>query len=209
MATIATRALDLTVAVAVLLLATPLLVLIVLAIRLDSRGSAMFRQERLGRRRRPFHVLKFRTMVRDADCAKHRDYVEQLIRGDERGHSDGRRELYKLAVDDRVTRAGRFLRKWSLDELPQLWNVVRGEMSLVGPRPVLAYEADRYPPEWVPRFTVKPGLTGLWQVSGRNERTYAEMAQLDVEYARRRSIGLDLKILFRTVGVVLRRRGAA
>ena len=120
-----------------------------------------------------------------------------------------RRSLYKLAVDDRVTRVGRFLRRTSLDELPQLWNVLRGEMSLVGPRPVVPYELTHYPPRYFERFAVKPGLTGLWQVSGRNERSYQEMIELDIEYARRRTLPLDLLILLKTVWVVLTGKGVA
>jgi lipopolysaccharide/colanic/teichoic acid biosynthesis glycosyltransferase len=112
-------------------------------------------------------------------------------------------------VDDRVTRVGSVLRRFSLDELPQLWNVVRGEMSLVGPRPVIPYEAEEYPAWYGERFAVKPGLTGLWQVSGRNERTYEEMVRLDIEYTRRRRLSLDLLILLKTVWVVARARGAA
>jgi lipopolysaccharide/colanic/teichoic acid biosynthesis glycosyltransferase len=120
-----------------------------------------------------------------------------------------RGELYKLSVDSRITRVGRFLRSWSLDELPQLVNVLRGEMALVGPRPVIPYEVERYPERYLPRFTVKPGLTGLWQVSGRNERTYEEMVRFDIEYARHASLLLDLRILARTVPVVFGRQGVA
>ena len=147
-------------------------------------------------------------MRSDADSARHRDYVEQLINN--RPESDPPENgLYKLVVDDRITRVGRFLRSWSLDELPQLWNVVRGDMSLVGPRPVIPYEVELYPDWYHERFAVKPGLTGLWQVSGRSECTYEEMVVLDLEYVRRRTLPLDLAILARTVWVVVTRRGAA
>jgi lipopolysaccharide/colanic/teichoic acid biosynthesis glycosyltransferase len=108
-----------------------------------------------------------------------------------------------------VTKVGRFLRSWSLDEVPQLWNVLRGEMSLVGPRPVIEYEVEQYPDWYLRRFAVKPGLTGLWQVSGRNERTYEEMVRFDIEYAERRSLWMDLRILARTALVVMRRQGVA
>ena len=195
-------------ALAVLILTLPILTLIVLAIRLESTGPAIFRQRRLGRDGRSFTVHKFRTMRTHSDDSVHREYVRRLIDGEARQISNGRRGLYKLAVDDRVTRVGRFLRRWSLDEVPQLWNVVRGEMSLVGPRPVIPYEADRYPERYNERFAVKPGLTGLWQVSGRNERTYAEMVDLDIEFARRWSVALYLLILLRTPWAVLARRGA-
>ncbi len=200
------RALDLTVAALVLLLTSPLLLAIALAIKLDSSGPILFRQRRLGRDRREFTIFKFRTMRQDADATRHRKYVQTLIGGDSRAEQ-GR--LYKLSVDDRITRVGRRLRSWSLDELPQLINVLRGEMALVGPRPVIPYEVEMYPREYMRRFAVKPGLTGLWQVSGRNERTYDEMVSFDVEYAEADSLLLDLRILLKTVPVVLRRQGVA
>ena len=156
---------------------------------------------------RPFTVLKFRTMRADADSALHRDYVRSLIGTTPPENPPD--NLYKLVVDPRVTKVGRILRSWSLDELPQLWNVLRGEMSLVGPRPVIEYEVEQYPDWYLRRFAVKPGMTGLWQVSGRNERTYEEMIRFDVEYAERRSFWLDLRILARTVVVVIRRQGVA
>jgi lipopolysaccharide/colanic/teichoic acid biosynthesis glycosyltransferase len=203
------RMLDFTLASLLLLVSAPLLLAIVVAIRLESGGPAIFRQPRLGRGMRPFTVNKFRTMLPDADPSPHLEYVRALISADSGHARTGGRNLYKLAVDDRVTRVGRFLRRFSLDELPQLWNVVRGEMSLVGPRPVIAYEAERYPAWYRERFAVKPGMTGLWQVSGRNEKTYEEMVRLDIEYARRRRLVLDVAILFKTVWVVVRARGAA
>ncbi|MDQ3721862.1 MAG: sugar transferase [Actinomycetota bacterium] len=205
------RALDLTLALLLLVILAPLMAVIALAIRLDSPGSPIFRQRRLGRRERPFTVNKFRTMRAASDSEPHRAYIRELIaHGAGAARQDGAgKPLFKLAVDDRVTRTGRFLRRWSLDELPQLWNVVRGDMSLVGPRPVIAYEAELYPDWYRERFAVKPGLTGLWQVSGRNERTYEEMAHLDVEYARRQSLRLDLTILLKTIWIVLSRKGVA
>jgi lipopolysaccharide/colanic/teichoic acid biosynthesis glycosyltransferase len=149
-------------------------------------------------------------MVVCCDQRVHREYVRQLLEGEEDTHarSDGR-DLYKLAADDRVTPVGRLLRRPSLDELPQLFDVVRGHMSLVGPRPVIPYEAELYPAEYEPRFAVKPGITGLWQVNGRNERTYKEMVELDIAWARERSVLLYLSILVRTPRVLLARRGAA
>jgi lipopolysaccharide/colanic/teichoic acid biosynthesis glycosyltransferase len=139
--------------------------------------------------------------------------VKALINGNGAGRAqasaNGRESLYKLAVDDRVTGVGRWIRKWSLDELPQLLNVIGGEMALVGPRPAIPYEVAEYPRWYLRRFAVKPGLTGLWQVSGRNERTYEEMVRLDIEYARRRSLLLDLSILARTPWTVVSRRGAS
>jgi lipopolysaccharide/colanic/teichoic acid biosynthesis glycosyltransferase len=182
----------LTASVVLLVLLSPVLLLVALAIRLDSRGPAIYRQRRVGRGMREFTVQKFRSMHVDADPSRHRDYVQALI-----GHGgpemvEGPGRLYKLAVDDRITSIGRLLRRFSLDELPQLWNVARGEMSLVGPRPVIPYEVERYPSAWYERFDVKPGMTGL-----------------DIEYVRSRSAWLDLKILARTLWVVVLGRGAA
>jgi lipopolysaccharide/colanic/teichoic acid biosynthesis glycosyltransferase len=204
------RCLDLLIAVVGVLVCAPLFVLACVAIRWDSAGPAIFRQRRLGRDKRPFTVHKFRTMELEADPRVHREYVEQLIEGTETSHADGDgRDLYKLAADDRVTRVGRVLRQTSLDELPQLYDVLRGHMSLVGPRPVIPYEAELYPPGYDRRFAVKPGLTGLWQVSGRNERTYHEMVALDASWVESHSIALYLSILARTPCVLLRRRGVA
>jgi lipopolysaccharide/colanic/teichoic acid biosynthesis glycosyltransferase len=202
----ARRLLDVVLATAVLVLLAPFMAAIALAIRAESRGPVIFRQRRLGQGLRPFTVLKFRTMRHEADAAVHRDYVHSLI---ERPAAAERGQLYKLSVDNRITRVGRFLRSWSLDELPQLVNVLRGDMALVGPRPVIPYEVDRYPQRYLPRFDVKPGLTGLWQVSGRNERTYEEMVRFDIEYARQASLLLDLRILAKTVPVVFGRQGVA
>jgi lipopolysaccharide/colanic/teichoic acid biosynthesis glycosyltransferase len=206
---IAKRILDLVVAVPALIVFAPLLVAVAIVIRIDSPGGAVFRQRRLGRHKREFTLRKLRTMCLDASPERHRDYVAALIAGEGQAVTSDCGALYKLAVDDRVTRVGRFLRRSSIDELPQLWNVVGGHMSLVGPRPVIAYEADCYPSSYEERFAVKPGLTGLWQVSGRNERTYEEMVGLDIEYARRCSLWLDVKILFKTIRVVFSRQGVA
>jgi lipopolysaccharide/colanic/teichoic acid biosynthesis glycosyltransferase len=202
----ARRSLDILVAGGLLMVLSPLMAVIALAVRIDSNGPALFRQRRVGRGQREFTMLKFRTMYADADATRHREYVQALI-GDDRSPERGR--LYKLTVDDRVTRVGRILRSWSLDELPQLINVLRGRMALVGPRPVIPYEVEMYPPDYLHRFDVKPGLTGLWQVSGRNERTYEEMVNFDLTYASEASLLLDLRILLKTVPVVLGRQGVA
>ena len=197
---VACRALDLVAAVALVLLLAPLLLLLALIIKLDSPGPVLFRQQRVGRGRRTFLVAKFRTMQHGADHDVHRDYMLALI--------ESGTPAPKLAGDARVTRFGAFLRRTSLDELPQLWNVLRGEMSLVGPRPPIPYEVDHYPPHWFERFLVKPGVTGLWQVSGRSEVSLEEMIELDVDYARRRSVLLNVWILLRTIPAVLSQRGA-
>lgn len=204
------RSLDLLLASIGLITCLVPILLICIAIRLERGGPAIFRQQRLGRGKRAFTMHKFRTMRLQSDPDIHREYVQLLIGGIETTHAgDDGRDLYKLAADDRVTRVGRFLRKASLDELPQLYDVLAGHMSLVGPRPVIPYEAELYPPSYDRRFEAKPGLTGLWQVNGRSERTYREMVALDIAWVERRSLGLYLSILARTPRVLLRRRGAA
>jgi Sugar transferases involved in lipopolysaccharide synthesis len=205
--TVARRLIDIVFAGAVILVLAPVLIAVAIAIRLDSHGPALFRQRRVGYGEREFTLFKFRSMRPDADPRGHREYVTALIRG--KAANGGRKNLYKLAVDDRITPVGRWIRRWSLDELPQLFNVIAGDMSLVGPRPAIPYEVAEYPSWYLDRFSVKPGLTGLWQVSGRNERTYEEMVRLDIEYAERRSLLLDLSIIARTPLTVLARRGVA
>jgi lipopolysaccharide/colanic/teichoic acid biosynthesis glycosyltransferase len=195
------RLADVTLAGLLLILLLPLLLLIVGLIRLD-RGPALFRQTRVGAGGVPFTCLKFRTMRANADLAL-LDYLA--------GHPQAAREWAencKLRDDPRATRLGRLLRSLSLDELPQLLNVLRGEMSLVGPRPIVADEVARYGSAIDYYYRAKPGLTGLWQVSGRSDLPYARRVELDVDYVRHQSLWLDLVILYRTFGAVLRRRGA-
>jgi lipopolysaccharide/colanic/teichoic acid biosynthesis glycosyltransferase len=224
---ISCRALDIAGSALLLVLMAPLLAAIAIAVRLDSPGPAVFRQQRIGRGRRPFTVNKFRSMHDGAAHDRHREFVLGLIKGEQPRHhipdheivgqdtadrdaadNDGPRPYYKMVADPRVTHFGRILRRSSLDELPQLWNVLRGDMSLVGPRPAIPYEVDHYPPEWFDRLTVKPGITGLWQVSGRSQVTLEEMVRLDVQYADRRTLWLNLWILARTVPAVLGAKGA-
>jgi lipopolysaccharide/colanic/teichoic acid biosynthesis glycosyltransferase len=207
------RALDVLGAALLLIVLAPLLAAIALIVRIDSPGPVLFRQRRLGRGREPFTVNKFRTMHEGVAHDPHREFVIGLINGEVASDAnasgdDGPRPYFKMIADARVTRFGRLLRRSSLDELPQLWNVLRGEMSLVGPRPPIPYEVEHYPPHWFARFAVKPGITGLWQVSGRSVVTLEEMVRLDVEYARRRSLWLNLGILVRTIPAVLGARGA-
>lgn len=202
------RAFDILFALALIIVLSPILIAVAIAVRVDSRGPAFFRQRRVGYHEKEFTLFKFRSMRVDADPRGHREYVTALINGAEANPDGGRENLYKLAVDNRITPVGRWIRHWSLDELPQLFNVVRGDMTLVGPRPAIAYEVAEYPNWYRERFSVKPGLTGYWQVSGRSERTYEEMVRLDIEYAKRRSLGLDLSILLKTPWVVLSRKGA-
>ncbi len=186
---------------------SPLFAVVTALIRLDSPGLAIFKQQRVGRDGVPFMFYKFRTMAVDNDCESHRSYVTQLIRGgsDElRGESGA----FKIENDPRVTRVGRILRRTSIDELPQLINVLRGEMSLVGPRPPLDYEVELYTPWQRRRLGAIPGMTGLWQVSGRSKTTFDRMIELDIEYAETRTLAMDLWILWRTVFVLFDRKGA-
>lgn len=206
-ADISCRALDLIGSLILLVLLAPLMLVIAIAIRIETAGPILFRQRRMGRSLEPFTVNKFRTMRNGASHDIHRAFVLNLIAGEAPRDQDGT-PLFKLREDDRVTRVGRMLRKTSLDELPQLYNVLRGEMSLVGPRPPIPYEVDHYPPHWLARFAVKPGVTGLWQVEGRSNVPLEEMVALDVEYVRRRSFWLNVWILLRTVPAVLSGRGA-
>jgi lipopolysaccharide/colanic/teichoic acid biosynthesis glycosyltransferase len=187
------RALDAAASAGALVLLSPLLAAIAAAVRIDSRGPVLFRQARLGQGLEEFTVLKFRTMHTGMPDDIHRQYIATLVAGGEEGEG-----LKKLTADPRVTRVGRLLRKTSLDELPQLFNVLAGRMSLVGPRPALEYELEHYQPRHFERFAVKPGITGLWQVSGRNRLGFGEMLDLDVEYARNASFLLDLEILVKT-----------
>jgi lipopolysaccharide/colanic/teichoic acid biosynthesis glycosyltransferase len=200
----AKRVLDVTLAGLMLVLVAPVMAVIAAAIRLTSPGPALFRQVRVGHRQSSFEMLKFRTMYRDIDDDSiHRTHVTATLAGSA-VPVDGVRGIYKLSGDPRVTSIGRLLRKTSLDELPQLINVLRGHMSLVGPRPVLPWEAELFEPRHRVRFAVKPGMTGLWQVSGRALLTMQQALDLDVEYARRRNLAIDLVTLLRTILAVLR-----
>jgi len=202
---IAIRLLDLVGASFLLILFAPLLLIVALVVRLDSKGPAIFRQRRFGRDMEQFSVAKFRTMQEGSAADVHRAHVEKML--DTGGQAS--EPMAKLEKDPRVTRVGSFLRRTSIDELPQLWNVVRGEMSLVGPRPPLQYEVDKYPADAFRRFAVRPGLTGLWQVQGRSTLTFRQMIELDTEYVERRSLLLNLKILLLTPMVVILGKGAA
>jgi lipopolysaccharide/colanic/teichoic acid biosynthesis glycosyltransferase len=192
-----------------LLVLSPLLLVIGLAVGLTSRGPVLFRQIRIGRDERPFTMFKFRTMINGADDGAHRAFVTKMFLAGPGGQAHGAEDgVYKIAHDPRVTRIGAFLRRFSLDELPQLLNVLNGTMSLVGPRPALPWEADLFKPEFRPRFTVRPGITGLWQVSGRNTLTMPEALKLDLEYVHCGGLGMDLMILLRTLPAVLDGGGA-
>jgi lipopolysaccharide/colanic/teichoic acid biosynthesis glycosyltransferase len=201
----AIRLLDLVGAVVLLIVLSPLLIVVAATVRLDSSGSPIYRQRRVGWHLESFSVAKFRTMHVGSGADAHRRHVERMIAPG--GHAA--RPMAKLEEDDRLTRVGSFLRRTSVDELPQLWNVLRGEMSLVGPRPPIQYEVDRYPAEAFRRFAVRPGITGLWQVRGRSLLSFERMIELDIEYVERRSLPLNLKILLLTLPTVIHGKGAA
>ena len=194
------RALDVTVSCILLIPGMLLALVVAAAIKVDSPGPVLYRQERVGKNGRRFAMLKFRTMVANAE-----QMLEELREQDESG-SNG--QMFKVRADPRVTRVGAFLRKWSLDELPQVVNVLRGEMSLVGPRPPLPCEVENYEQEHLCRLRAIPGMTGLWQVSGRSELDFEQMVKLDRYYLENWSIGMDIGILFKTALVVFTRRGA-
>jgi lipopolysaccharide/colanic/teichoic acid biosynthesis glycosyltransferase len=203
------RAVDALLATTAMLVLLPLFIVVAVLVRATSRGPAFFRQTRIGRDMRPFEMWKFRTMYEDSDDAIHREFVAGLRKDIPSDRVDGQ-DIYKLTHDPRITPLGRWLRRLSVDELPQLINVLQGTMSLVGPRPALSWELELFGtlPRYRDRFTVKPGITGLWQVSGRGMLTMREAVALDAGYAERRSFGLDLLILLRTIPAVLGRRGA-
>jgi lipopolysaccharide/colanic/teichoic acid biosynthesis glycosyltransferase len=218
------RIFDIVVVLLSALFLLPLLILIAIIVKLDSPGPVLFVQERVGARRevvngrtrwiiQPFPFYKFRTMWHNVDSDLHRKYIEAYIEGDEDKMASlrpdsGDTTSYKLKGDPRITRAGQFLRRMSLDELPQIWNVLKGDMSLVGPRPPITYEVKGYQPEHLRRLAAMPGITGLWQVSGRCETTFEEMVQLDLEYIQKQSVWFDIKILLLTVPAVISEKGA-
>ena len=201
------RSLDIVGAIAGLVLLSPLMVATAIAVALDSPGPIFFRQARLGRGGVPFRFYKFRSMFVNADDRIHREFVTKLIQGklEEVNQGDADNPYYKIKSDPRVTRVGTFIRDKSIDELPQLFNVLRGDMSLVGPRPPLPYEVESYESWHLMRILeVKPGITGLWQVEGHSTTTFDDMVRLDLRYIRNCSLILDLKILFKTVKMLLR-----
>jgi lipopolysaccharide/colanic/teichoic acid biosynthesis glycosyltransferase len=196
-----TRALDIVLTLAGLLVAGPVLAVSWLLARVTSPGPGLFRQQRLGRDGAPFTMLKLRTMRVNCDDAQHREYVRGMLSDRPAAQQAG---MYKLARDPRITAVGAFLRKTSLDELPQLINVLRGDMSLVGPRPALAWEAEMYKPADRIRFAVRPGITGLWQVSGRSRLSMRQALDLDSDFVRHYGVGQYLTILARTVPALLK-----
>jgi lipopolysaccharide/colanic/teichoic acid biosynthesis glycosyltransferase len=204
------RSVDVAGSAFLLVILAPILALIALTIKLTSRGPVIFKQQRLGQFGKRFEFLKFRTMYVNNDPGVHREYVQKFIAGKaDATKTQGAPGVYKITNDPRVTPLGRFLRKTSLDELPQFWNVLRGEMSLVGPRPPVSYEFEVYD-FWHRRrvLEVKPGVTGLWQVSGRSRTCFDDMVRLDLRYSQEWSLWLDLKILLATPLAVFTGDGA-
>jgi len=215
----AKRIIDVVLAAPLLVLMLPLMALIGILIRLDSPGPALFRQKRVGARRRrskdgqtvweiqDFCFYKFRSMFADSDQSIHQAHIKAFVKGT-LDTLDAERARFKLRDDPRITRMGRILRKTSLDELPQLFNVLKGEMSLVGPRPVPSYEVAEYDEWHHERLAALPGITGLWQVKGRGEVTFQEMMEMDISYVRKSSLMSDFRIMLLTVPAVLTRNGA-
>lgn len=217
------RLLDVSLVLLSLIPLAPIFILLAVLIRLDSKGPAIYKQERVGAQlgflrgspcwiRKRFTMYKFRTMKNDAKATIHYEFVRAYITNDSSlSEIQAMRKanaIYKLVNDPRVTRVGHFLRKISLDELPQLWNVLLGDMSLVGPRPPLPYEVEMYKPQHHQRLEALPGITGLWQIKGRSSTTFEEMVALDLEYIQKQCLWLDLKIMFGTLPAVLSRKGA-
>ncbi len=192
------RFLDVTVSVSALLLLSPLLALTAVAIKADSRGPVFFKQTRVGRNGAPFTIYKFRSMSADAETRR----AEMQVSSDREG------VCFKSRTDPRVTRIGRIIRRFSIDELPQILNVLRGEMAIVGPRPALPCEVAAYPRRALGRLVVKPGITGVWQVSGRATIGFDQMVEMDLSYASSRTLLLDLALILRTFGAVAFGRGA-
>lgn len=192
----AKRVIDIVVASAVMVFFAPFMLILGIIIRLDSRGPMIFSQKRMGKDGREFWMHKLRTMVVNAE-----DMKSKLV-----NEVDG--PMFKVSADPRVTNVGRFLRRWSIDELPQIYNVFKGEMSLVGPRPLADLEMRKNEHWRAARMSVKPGLTGLWQIKGRGSHRFSDWVKYDTEYVRKFSLWLDIKILFLTIGAVLGRKGA-
>ncbi len=216
---VAKRGFDLVVSSVLLILLSPLFALVAVMIKLDSRGSVFFAQERMGARwmknddgtegwePQEFQILKFRSMVQDADPTIHESHIRAFVNGTLEHETD--EGNFKLDNDSRITRVGKLIRRTSIDELPQLINVVIGEMSLVGPRPVPIYEVEGYQPRHFERLHALPGITGYWQVLGRSQVSFEEMVGMDIWYVRNASFWLDLKIIALTLPAVLRGKGAA
>lgn len=201
------RVIDLSVASFALVVLSPVFLTVALVIRSESRGPVFFRQERVGRDGQNFVMVKFRTMIHDSDDSRHRDFMKRHVQGESQARLNKEGAEVFLLKDDRVTRVGEFLRRTSLDELPNLLNVLEGSMSMVGPRPPISYEVAYYDDRAKQRLVVKPGMTGYSQVRGRGTLTFDDMVNYDLEYIADRSLWTDLKIVLETIPAVMRKRG--
>jgi lipopolysaccharide/colanic/teichoic acid biosynthesis glycosyltransferase len=203
------RLLDISLTILLLPVLAPIMLLIALCIRFDSPGPILYRQKRTGQDGVEFDLFKFRSMYVNNDDVTHRVAIQRFMNGHQINEDAQGTNLYKLGSDKRITRIGKFIRKTSLDELPQFFNVFRGEMSLVGPRPPLSYEVDLYDARDKLRLTGKPGLTGVWQVYGRSRVSFKEMVEMDITYLQAQSLRQDLKLIVLTVPVMILARGGA
>lgn len=205
----AKRVLDIVFTLLILLPLVLVIAIVALVIRLDSEGPIFFRQKRIGANGEEFTMFKFRSMHVDSNDAIHRQAVERYMQGEILNREDQPGSLYKLSADPRITRVGRFIRRTSIDELPQFFNVLRGEMSLVGPRPPLLYEVDLYSShDWL-RLSGKPGLTGTWQVYARSQVSFQKMVEMDIVYLEQQSLWLDMKLILLTPAIMVSGRGGA
>ncbi len=201
------RVIDIALSGVALFFLWPILLIIAVVIRVDSPGSPFFLQTRVGRDGREFQMIKFRTMFADNDESKHRDYMEKHVRGETQPRENEEGQEVYLLDDERVTRVGGFLRRTSIDELPNLVNVLAGSMSIVGPRPPIPYEVEHYDERALRRLSVKPGMTGYAQIRGRGALTFKDMVDYDLEYIDDRSLMTDFKVIFGTIPAVVRKRG--
>ncbi|OGO29103.1 MAG: hypothetical protein A2Z16_08230 [Chloroflexi bacterium RBG_16_54_18] len=206
------RFIDLFSSLLFLVIFSPFLVFIALLVRLDSPGPVFYRHQRIGKAGIPFNLFKFRTMKADGDDSEYLHYLKALIESERNGNGNGGNgngkngngmPYLKMSSDGRITRVGGFLRKYYLDELPQMWNILKGEMSLVGPRPHVQFEVNYYTAEQRRRMSVPPGATGLWQVAGKGDSTFNELIELDLDYVDNWTVGLDFRILFQTFLLML------
>ena len=203
------KSFDVSVAFILVLLSLPLMIILAICIKITSKGPVLFVQERVGKGGKPFKFYKFRSMAHNNDNSIHEAFMQKLIRGEVMAEYDETAPHFKMENDPRITEFGQFIRKTSLDELPQLFNVLNGSMSLVGPRPPIPYEVQAYKSWHLQRLSIKPGITGLWQVSGRSSLAFDEMVELDIEYIQKRNIFLDIKILLQTIPAALNTSTAA
>ncbi len=201
------RILDMAFTLLIMLPLSIVIMIIAILIRLDSKGPIFFRQRRVGLNGVEFDMFKFRSMYVNSDDSTHREAIKLYINGEVLNNGAATHNLYKLDDDPHITRVGRIIRKTSLDEIPQFWNVLRGEMTLVGPRPPLPYEVELYSPRDQLRLYGKPGLTGVWQVYGRSQVPFQDMVEMDIKYLQQQSLWQDIKLIFLTIPVMIFGRG--